>query len=204
MGTDIHIYFEKYHEIETDSGNVKIWTPYPTRPKLDRKYWYEGLTMGKSKVIKIESEKAMLLFGCNDEEEALTKLEQFYINMPMAEAEILFVDNPNVIRDWGIPYTVRRRNYQFFSELNGVRAYGDTANFPIVNDNCGLPVDTCREIKNEFVHDEGDAHTPGWIMLDELFLKLPNFDNVANIKEYMEDLGEYEYEKIRMVFWYDN
>lgn len=204
MGTDIHIYFEKYDEHETELDKVRIWRPYPGKPKLHPEYWYESLTMGRDDIVKKETEKAMLLFCCNDEETALDKLHKFYAAMPLEEAEKLFFDNPHVARDWGIPYPVRSRDYGFFSVLNGVRAYGDTAIDPIVNDEVGLPADTCIEIKNEYKQQEGDAHTAGWITLDELFLKLPNYRNVAKIKEFMENLGEYEYEKIRMVFWYDN
>lgn len=186
MGTDIHIFFEK--------KNKKGWKCYPFKPKLLAGEWWERLLYDNNLKTK-EIEKGMLLFGILDEKEILKKLNKFYEKMPLRKAEKLFHDNPYCYRDWQIPYELRTRHYGFFSSLSGIRG-------PVVID--PIPEDTCFEIKREYVSCLEYAHTPGWIMLDRLFLELPSYRNVEEIKNYMESIGEFEFEKIRMVFWYDN
>lgn len=203
MGTDIHVFFEKLHEEKIGQEIIKSWRVFPKKPTLDPIYWWESLVMGRKEVVKIQIEKAMLMFGCNDEDEALDKLARFYEKMPIEEANELFGDHPHVIKWWDIPYEVRSRDYQYFSALDDIKGRGENAHHTVSND-LGLPEDLCKEIKNQYIQEEGDAHSAGWVMLDELFLRLPKFRNVNMIKEYMENNNEYEYEKIRMVFWYDN
>lgn len=203
MGTDIHVFFEKLHEEEIGQEIIKSWRVFPKKPTLDPTYWWESLVMGRKEVVKIQTEKAMVMFGCNDEDKALNKLAKFYKKMPIEEANKLFSDHPHAIKLWEIPYEVISRDYQYFSALSGVRGSGENAD-QVVSDELGLPEDLCNEIKNQYLQEEEDAHSAGWVMLDELFLRLPKFRNVNKIKEYMEDNNEYEYEKIRMIFWYDN
>lgn len=192
MGTDIHIFFEKKIDDK--------WTCYPFVPTLVKDEWWESLLYSTNSRDK-ELEKALLAFGALDKEELKEKMTNYYENLSLDEAEIIYYTNPYCWREWDMPYELRSRNYDFFNQLSGLR--GNNRN-PIVSGQISLPNDTCYEIFREYTYWKGDAHTLGWIMLDRLFLEAPNTFNVQKIKEYMESINEYDYENIRMVFWYDN
>lgn len=194
MGCDIHPFFEKL----SDEGK---WYCYPFIPKLDPKYWWEPFLYSNSN--KKEIEKAMVAFGINDEKIAADKLEEFCQNLPLERAEELYGDNEMVLRDWGMPYEFRSRNYEYFTLLSGVR--GDSPR-TLQPNNKGLPEDTCIEIYREYKATESDNHTESWVMLDELFShsELSRIPNVQYIKSYFEDIPDLEFDRIRMVFWYDN
>lgn len=193
MGTDIHSYFEKL----SDDG---IWTCYPFIPRLDTQYWWEPLTYGDN---KNEIVKAMTAFGINDEDQALEHLIKFCETLSLVEAERLYGDNDRVYRDWSIPYEIRSRNYEYFSLLSGIRG---NSRHTLQPDGRGLPGDTCREIRREYIRTESDNHNTSWVMLEELFQhhQLANIRNVQFIKSYFENIPDLDFDRIRMVFWYDN
>ena len=194
MGTDIHIYFEKKVEDK--------WVCYPFVPKLAKDEWFDSL-LYKKESRELLLTKGLIAFGYhNSEDEILEKLEKYYTGLPLEEAEKLFKDNIHCYRDWGIPYALRSRDYSFFAALSGIR--GKPRDNKLICENEGIPADVCWEIKREYMHNEGDGHTHGWIMLDELFDKAINFRSVNEIKNYMEKINETDYSSIRMVFWYDN
>lgn len=194
MGTDIHMFFEK---------NIDdAWICYPITPKLDEKYWYEPLFY-RSDALPHTKEKAMLKFCESDEAIALEKFEEWCESLDYETALYYFKDNPYVYKSWGYPYDIRSRNYNFFSLLSGIR--GETHE-TLQKNNLGIPNDCCQEIMETYRMEESDSHTASWIMLDELFEHplLSKERNVQAIKEYFESLDEFEYDKIRMIFWYDN
>lgn len=192
MGCDIHPYFEKLIDNK--------WTCYPFIPKLDPKWWWEPLVYSGNKT---ETEKAMVAFGINDEKEARDKLESFCESLSIERAEELYGDNAVVNRDWCMPYEFKSRNYEYFSLLSGVR--GDSPH-TLQPEPRGIPENVSIEIYREFKVCESDFHTPSWVMLDELFQShhLARMINVQAIKSYFENIPDLEFEKIRMVFWYDN
>lgn len=193
MGTDIHIYFEK----QTDDG----WVPYPHAPELDPKYWWERIVSNPQ-----EQEKALVAFGLENpkdsKSEIYEKLSEFCENLPLSEAERLYGENPLTIREWSYDYSLRRRNYDFFASLSGIRLWGEDGSVH-QPEPLGIPEDCCREIRWQHELEKEDSHTESWIMVSELVNdpNLKDFENVKNIAKFLE--GE-DLSKIRMVFWYDN
>lgn len=192
MGTDIHIYFEKY----TDEG----WRPHPEAPKLDPEFWWESIVEDQQEI-----EKALTVFGLEDPKdssETRNKLAEFCENLPLEEAERLYGQNPKAIRVWPYSRSLRYRDYDFFACLSGIRLWGESDAVHQPNPK-GLPSDCCKEIRWEAEICGDDYHSHSWIMVDELVNdpNLREFRNVIEIAQYLE--GE-DLSKIRMVFWYDN
>ena len=194
MGTDIHPYFEKLIEDK--------WTCYPFVPKLHPEYWYEPLFYAKE-AYGPTVEKAIIKFCDPEPKSALEKFEEWCEKLPYDEACELFGNNPHVHYAWGMPYNIRSRNYEYFALLSGIRG---TAHETIQKEYLGIPDDCCDEIMREYEQAAGDAHTPSWIIVSELIDNpaINSQSNVLAVREYFESINDNEYDKIRMVFWYDN
>lgn len=137
-------------------------------------------------------------------------------------------ERPKIIK-WGYGENNRQsddfytggRNYNLFCALAGVRAHQFNGTPPMVAPAKGFPNDACEETKSEYKMWNGDAHTPSWLTLKEIWafqwsefygdtckkfvMEMIEKMETAKREVLTEDIDtEKPEEKVRIVFWFDN
>lgn len=197
MGCDIHPHFETQ---QPDGTWALTWRRHPAQ-------WW----MGKVISAKVEDGSAQTIFGLPDEEEAAVAMEEYLFTL--SNEELLERYDIRMDDDWVhweyFPrasghyygntkdyrsYTIRERNYEWFSHLAGVR--GDK---PLFGPRRGLPPDMSPEVSEEAHKQEG--HSPSWLMCSEILANnhLAGFAQYHWIEKWVP-----EPDKTRMVFWFDS
>jgi len=213
MGRDWHPYVEHL----VDGSWEPKWKPVP-HPS----WWYEDLLEEK-----IQTDAARILFPKADPKEYPKLLVAYYEGLPWSDVLKEFGDRPGIKMLWrehakdtywktivaGKPNnqmfwnsknykeTLKSRNYYWF-ELFDISGY----NPPLLRTHSGLPEKLSPELTREYSENwEADAHTIGWIMVDDLldqYKKLPSEYKRGNQNKHK--WLQTHAQGCRLTFWFDN